>query len=142
MSKTVSKIVIRASANRVWEALTRPELVKQWQFGAVLRTDWRKGGSIVFRNEWEGKVYEQKGSILEVEPGRLARYSLFAPQPGLEDRPENYFIMSYILEEVGGQTILTIDQDDPRNQPAQEPADEGENAVLVALKKLVEDGAW
>ena len=142
MSKTVSKIVIRASANRVWEALTRPELVKQWQFGAVLRTDWRKGGSIVFRNEWEGKVYEQKGSILEVEPGRLARYSLFAPQPGLEDRPENYFIMSYILEEVDGQTILTIDQDDPRNQPAQEPADEGENAVLVALKKLVEDGAW
>ena len=142
MSKTVSKIVIRASANRVWEALTRPELVKQWQFGAVLRTDWRKGGSIVFRNEWEGKVYEQKGSILEVEPGRLARYSLFAPQPGLEDRPENYFIMSYILEEVGGQTILTIDQDDPRNQTAQEPAEEGENAVLVALKKLVEDGGW
>ena len=142
MSNNVSRIVIHASASRVWEALTRPELVKQWQFGAVLRTDWRKGGSIVFRNEWEGKVYEQKGSILEVEPGRLARYSLFAPQPGLEDRPENYFIMSYILEEVGGQTILTIDQDDPRNQPAQEPADEGENAVLVALKKLVEDGAW
>ena len=142
MSKTVSKIVIRASANRVWEALTRPELVKQWQYGTDLSTDWQTGGSIVFRNEWEGRVFEQKGSILEVEPGRLARYSLFAPQPGLEDRPENYFVMSYILEEVDGQTILTIDQDDPRNQTAQEPAEEGENAVLVALKKLVEDGAW
>ena len=142
MSHNVSKIVIRASANRVWEALTKPELVKQWQYGTDLTTDWRKGSSIVFRNEWDGKVYEQKGSILEVEPGRLARYSLFAPQPGMEDRPENYFVMSYLLEEVDGQTILTIDQDDPRNQTAQEPAEEGENAVLVALKKLVEDGEW
>ena len=121
MSHNVSKIVIRASANRVWEALTKPELVKQWQYGTDLTTDWRKGSSIVFRNEWDGKVYEQKGSILEVEPGRLARYSLFAPQPGMEDRPENYFVMSYLLEEVDGQTTLMIDQDDPRNQPAHEP---------------------
>lgn len=142
MSDNISKIVIRASAQRVWEALTRPDLVKQWQYGTDLSTDWRTGSSIVFRNEWNGKVFEQHGSVLEVEPGRLVRYSLFAPQPGVEDQPENYFVMSYLLEEVDGQTTLTIAQDDPRNQPAQESVDEGENAILSALKALVEDGVW
>jgi uncharacterized protein YndB with AHSA1/START domain len=142
MGINTSKIMIRASAQRVWKALTRPDLVKQWQFGTDLHTDWLIGGSIIFRNEWEGKVYTQKGSILEVDPNRLIKYTLFAPQPGLEDRPENYFVMSYLLEENDGQTILTIDQEDPRSQPAQEPDTEGENVILVALKKLVEDGAW
>ena len=142
MSDNVSKILIGASANRVWDAITRPDLVKQWQYGTDLSTDWRKGSSIVFRNEWEGKVFEQKGTILEVEPGCLVKYTLFAPQPGLEDRPENYFVMSYLLEDVDGRTLLTITQEDTRSQSVQEPADEAENAILLALKKLAEDGAW
>lgn len=142
MSDNVSKILIGASSNRVWDAITRPDLVKQWQYGTDLSTDWRKGSSIVFRNEWEGKVFEQKGTILEVEPGCLVKYTLFAPQPGLEDRPENYFVMSYLLEDVDGRTLLTITQEDTRSQSVQEPADEAENAILLALKKLVEDGAW
>ena len=142
MSDNVSKILIGASANRVWDAITRPDLVKQWQYGTDLSTDWRKGSSIVFRNEWEGKVFEQKGTILEVEPGCLVKYTLFAPQPGLEDRPENYFVMSYLLEDVDGRTLLTITQEDTRSQSVQEPADEVENAILLALKKLAEDGAW
>ena len=135
---TISKITVNAPKARVWEALTRPELVKQWQYGADVITDWQKGSPIVYRNEWEGNVYEQKGTILEIEPNKLVKYTLFAPRPGLEDKPENYFTMTYALEETTGKTTLTITQDDPREQPPQEQAEESENSVLNGLKKLVE----
>lgn len=135
---TVSKILINAPAASVWEAVTKPELVKQWQYGADVITDWQKGSSIVFRNEWEGTVYAQTGTILEIEPHKLVRYTLFAPRPGLDDKPENYFTMTYTLEELDGKTTLTIIQDDPREQSPQEQPEESENSVLAGLKKLVE----
>lgn len=134
---TTSQILINAPVAPVWEALTKPELVKQWQYGADVITDWQKGGPIVYRSEWEGTVYEQRGTILEIEPEKLVKYTLFAPRPGLDEKPENYFTMTYRVEEINGKTMLTITQDDPREQP-QEQAEEAENTVLDSLKKLVE----
>ncbi|GHO49341.1 SRPBCC domain-containing protein [Ktedonospora formicarum] len=137
---TTSKVRINASASRVWKAITEPEQVRQWQYGAEVITDWQVGSPIVFRNEWENTVFEQKGKILEIEPGKMAKYTLFFPHPGMEDKPENYFTMSYLLEESEGQTMLTIIQDDPREQmQEQEPLEESEeNSVLDGLKKLIE----
>ena len=79
------------------DTLTKPALVKLWQYGSDLITNWEVGSIIRFRTEWEGKVFEQWGEVLEVKPPELLKYSLFAPRPGLEDKPENYFIMSYVL---------------------------------------------
>jgi hypothetical protein len=45
------------------------------------------------------KVYKQWGKVFDFLPYNLIRYSLFAHRPGLEDTPENYFVMSYILKE-------------------------------------------
>jgi len=135
---TTSHILINAPIASVWEALTKPDLVKQWQYGAEVMTDWQKGSSITYRSEWEGTVYEQRGTILEIEPEKLVKYTLFAPRPGLDDTPENYFTMTYRLEEINGKTRLTITQDDPREQHPQEQAEEAENTVLDSLKKLVE----
>ena len=138
--QTISKILIHAPAHKVWQAITQPELVKQWQYGSDLITDWTAGSSIVFRNEFQGQIFEQKGIVLEVRPNTLAKYSLFFPRPDLEDKPENYFTMTYTLEEAHGQTTLTIIQDDPRPQEPHQPKEpeDDQNPILAGLKKLVE----
>ncbi|MFC5651172.1 SRPBCC family protein [Paenibacillus solisilvae] len=139
MSTNTSRIMIQASANRVWDALTKPELVKQWQYGSDLITDWQVGSDIRFSSEWEGVVYEQWGKVLEVVPFSLLRYSLFAPRPGLEDKPENYFIMSYVLNEEENRTLLTIEQQDNRPETGTQESNEDESqSVLSALKAIVE----
>ncbi|HEX2584934.1 MAG TPA: SRPBCC domain-containing protein [Steroidobacteraceae bacterium] len=134
-----STINIAAPAKNVWLALTRPDLVKQWQYGSDLRTTWEVGTSIVFRNEWEGQVFEQKGTVLEFSPESRLKYSLFFPRPDLQDMPENYFFMTYELTEIDGVTTLLIRQEDPRPASAEESSsgDEGPN-VLSILKELVE----
>ena len=140
MKTTTSRVVIRAAANSVWNALTRPELVKKWQYNSDLTTDWQEGGPIEFRNEWNGQLFLQTGTILEVVAPRLLRYSLFVPRPGLEDRPENRFVMSYRLDERAGSTELTIVQEDPREPADVDETGDANNPVLQALKKLVEKG--
>ena len=136
----ISEIAIESSRHAVWAALTTPEFVKRWQFGATLLTAWQVGGEIRFRSEWEGKVFEQWGTVLAFEPESHIRYSLFAPRPGLEDLPENYFIMDYRLEESDGGVKLLIAQEDarPRADGLQLQKQDGSNPVLTALKNLVE----
>ncbi len=138
MAFNISIITINATMQKVWDTITKPELVKQWQYGSDLITNWVVGDDIIFRTEWEGIVFEQWGKILEMQPIKLIKYSLFAPRPDLEDKPENYFIMSYILKKENGQTKLEIIQEDNRAGAVQEKPQGEENPILQSLKKIAE----
>lgn len=138
MATNISTILLNAPTEKVWNALTQPELVKQWQYGSDLITDWKVNSEIRFRNEWESQIFEQWGKVLEVIPNQKIRYSLFFPRPGLEDKPENYFIMSYVLSEENQKTKLEIIQEDNRPGAKQEEPQGEENPILQALKAVVE----
>lgn len=108
MPTSTSHVQIEAPRETVWAVVTQPGYVKQWQYGSNLDTDWSVGSPIRFRSEWDGQVFEQWGTVLQVDAPHRLQYSLFAPRPGLEDRPENYFITTYTLE----------DEDHPGRPPA------------------------
>lgn len=139
MATNISTITIHASVQKVWDALTKPKLVKRWQYGSDLITNWEIGSDIKFRAEWDGKVFEQWGKVLAFQPFDFIQYSLFAPRPDLEDRPDNYFVMNYRLNEREGKTILEIMQEDNRPNAPQEAPQGEENPILQMLKKIAED---
>ncbi len=60
--------------------------------------------SIVWKGEWEGKKYEDRGVILRLEPGHIIQYSHFSPLTGQPDVPENYHIVTIELSGKGNQT--------------------------------------
>ena len=138
MAINISTVIINAPVQKVWEALTQPELVKLWQYGSDLLTDWKVGSEITFTTEWEGKIFEQWGKVLEIKTNELIKYSLFAPRPGLEDKPENFFIMSYTLSSEKSKTKLEIIQEDNRPNAVQEEPQGEENPVLKSLKMIAE----
>ena len=138
MATNISAVTINAPIAKVWEALTQPELVKKWQMGSDLLTDWKVGSEIRFKNEWEGQVFEQWGKILEFTPYEIIKYTLFAPTPDLEDRPENYFTMSYVLSQNIDSVHLLINQEDNRPGSVQDEPTGEENEILNALKALLE----
>jgi uncharacterized protein YndB with AHSA1/START domain len=139
MGKNISQVTINAPVSKVWDVITRPEMVKQWQYGSDLTTDWQVGSGIRFPSKRQGNVYEQWGKVLEVVPHSLVRYSLFAPRPGLEDVPENYFVMTYTLTEQGDDTILTIEMNDNRPGTSdEESVDEDGQSILTMLKSVAE----
>jgi uncharacterized protein YndB with AHSA1/START domain len=138
MATNISTINIKASPEKVWDTITKPELVKLWQYGSDLTTDGKVGDDIRFTTAWEDKIFEQWGKLLEVKPNELLRYSLFAPRPGLEDKPENYFEMNYVLTVENDGTKLVILQIDNRPGAKQEEPQGEENPVLQLLKQTAE----
>ena len=70
MNKTFisqSTIAINAPPSKVWDALIKPELIKQYLFGTEVTTDWQVGSPISYKGEWEGKAYDDKGKVLQIE---------------------------------------------------------------------------
>ncbi len=138
MPKNISSLTINASIQRVWDILTLPEYIKFWQYGSDLKTTWEIGTEIRFRTEWEDKVFEQWGKVLAFQFPNFIQYSLFAPRPGLEDKPGNYFVMNYFLKEIDDQTHLEIIQEDHRANAVQEEPQGILNPILKTLKDLAE----
>ena len=138
MATNISIIKINAPIQKVWKTVTEPEMVKLWQFGSDLITTWEVGSEIRFVTKWEEQVFEQWGVIQEIRENELLKYRLFAPRPDLEDKPENYFIMSYVLTEENGITKLEIIQEDNRPNAIQEELQGEENPILKSLKDLAE----
>jgi uncharacterized protein YndB with AHSA1/START domain len=113
MSQATAQVsrVIHAGPDEIWEALTRPEKIKTYFFGADVDSDFREGSPITMRGEFNGKPYEDKGKIVEVRPRERLSFSHFSPSTGQADAPENYHLVTYDLAPRGeGATEVRLTQ--------------------------------
>lgn len=139
MESLKTSIVINDSAAKVWQALTDPAIVKQYFFGTNLRSDWKKGSPIFFEGEWEGKSYQDKGIILDIDPGKFIKYNYWSSMSGTEDKPENYADITYALTEQDGKTVLTVTQGNVKNQEAKEHSEQNWQTVFGKMKEMIEN---
>lgn len=133
-----AKAEIDAPEEKVWDALTDPDQIKKYMFGSSVSTDWKPGSPIVWKGEYQGKTYEDKGEIVEVERPRLLKLTHFSPSSGLEDRPENYHTLVYELEEREGKTYLSLSQDNNATEDAAAESRANWETMLERLKQVVE----
>jgi uncharacterized protein YndB with AHSA1/START domain len=64
----VFEIFIKTSPERLWEAITSPELRAKYSFGVVTRSDWTPGSR--YQAGVPGVVEIAEGENLEVDPPR------------------------------------------------------------------------
>lgn len=131
-------IVINVPPSKVWEALTTPSIIKQYFFGTDAISDWKVGSPLIFKGEWQGKHYEDKGTILEVISQKLFKYSYWSSMSGTEDKPENYVNVTYELSENNNTTKLTVTQENIPDEKTKEHSEENWRKVIGDLKKLLE----
>ncbi len=140
-NKLITKTSININANpaKVWEALINPEKIKQYLFGTDAISDWKTGSSIIYKGVWEGKAYEDKGTILKIVPEKLLQTSYWSGFSGLPDVPENYKKITYELFPEKNNTKLTITQDNNSTEEEKNHSEQNWKIVLDKLKTVVEN---
>ncbi len=133
-----ASISINAPSGKVWNALVNPEAIKQYMFGTNVVSDWHEGSPIVWKGDWQGKSYEDKGEILQLKPGRTIQYSHFSPLSGLPDKPENYHTVTIELSADGNQTHVSLAQDNNATDEVRAHSEKNWGMMLTALKKFLE----
>jgi uncharacterized protein YndB with AHSA1/START domain len=134
-----TSISINASSTKVWNALVNPEAIKQYMFGTNVVSDWKEGSPIVWKGEWQGKPYEDKGVILKFKPGRTIQYSHFSPLSGLPDKPESYHTVTIELSDQGTQIHVSLSQDNNSTEQEREHSENNWGMMLISLKKFLEE---
>jgi len=131
------KTIVNAPVNKVWDALTVPEIVKQYFFGTNQKSSYAVGEPITWDGEYQGQKYLDKGVILDYEPLKKFAYSYLSSWSGKADEPENYLWVKYDLTTVTNGTELTITFSSYSEEGAKH-SHENWKGIIDALKKIVE----
>ncbi|MCC7466471.1 MAG: SRPBCC domain-containing protein, partial [Saprospiraceae bacterium] len=97
------------------------------------------GSPVFFRGEWEGKSYEDKGTVLQYQPEKMLRYDYFSSWSDLEDRPEHYQIITSRVKPKGNSTVITLLQQNIDTLEKKVHSVQTWGALLDDLKKLMEN---
>lgn len=133
-----ASVTVNAPITKAWHALVDPEAIKHYMFGATVIADWREGSTIVWKGEWQGKSYEDKGIILQVKPEHTLQYSHFSPLSGLPDKRENYHTVTVELSSESNQTCVSLTQDNNPTEQARDHSQRNWEMMLTALKNFLE----
>jgi uncharacterized protein YndB with AHSA1/START domain len=133
-----ASVTLDAPIERVWDALVDSGAIKQYMFGTDVVTDWRRGSPIVWRGEWEGRAYEDKGVILDLKPRKRLQYTHFSPLSGVPDEPDNYHTVTIDLTSRGRQAIVSLTQDNHASEEARAHSEENWEMMLAGLKQYLE----
>ena len=134
----VASIEIHADIEKVWAALVHPEMISKYLFGTKTTTSWKPGTPITFSGEWEGKTYEDKGVIQAFEEFRRLQYTYWSSMSGIEDRPENYYLVTFDLAVKNGATVLTVHQENIKDEQTRAHSESNWLQVLGTIKQLLE----
>lgn len=141
MTKLIStkKIMIAVDKKTLWSVLTESKYTKIYMFNCAVTTDWEIGSTINWKGNFQGYDAFQKGEILDIKQGELIKYSTFDPNFGLEDKPENYIHVSYLLRELDEQTELTIiNETFDGNKERMTHINQGWDMVIGGIKSTAE----
>ncbi len=135
----VYTVLIRASPEQVWQAITDPLYTSQYFFGTEVTSDWAPGSPFVYTYP-DGTV-ALEGKVLKAEPPNLLVTTFDArwEQAVADDPPSR---ATWQIEPAGEITKLTVTHDGFAADTATfQQIGQGVPTIISSLKSLLETGA-
>jgi uncharacterized protein YndB with AHSA1/START domain len=132
----VFEIYIKTTPERLWEAITDPEMRSKYSFGTGVESDWTPGSP--YKAIHPAGVEIAEGENLEVDaPRRLVQS--FRALWSEKVKNEGWSRVTWEIEPVGDSCRLTVTHDELR-EGANEELYGGWPMILSGLKTLLETG--
>jgi len=128
---------IRASAEKVWEALTNPEFTRQYFHATAIESTWQVGAPVRYEGD-NGTAVD--GEVLEIVPGEKLSISwhVLYDEQALSEEPSR---VTFSIEALNEQTKLRIVHDRfPSGSVVFESISQGWPWIIASLKSLLETG--
>ena len=133
----VFEIYIKTTAERLWEAITDPEIRSKYNFGARVASDWTPGSSIEM-SAMDGAFPLGDGEVVEVDPPRRLVQTMRALWSD-DVKSEGFSRVTWDIEPVGDSCRLTVTHDQLRDG-ANDELYGGWPMIVSGLKTWLETG--
>jgi uncharacterized protein YndB with AHSA1/START domain/DNA-binding transcriptional ArsR family regulator len=133
----IFEIYIRTTPERLWEAITDPEIRRKYNFGASVTSDWRPGSRLVMGDP-SGQELLADGEVIEADPPRKLVHTMTALWSD-EVRSAGASRVTWEIEQVEDSCRLVLTHDElPETASAQIYG--GWPMILSGLKTWLETG--
>ena len=132
----VYEIYIRTTPERLWEAITDPEIRSKYTFGARVESDWKPGSRLEMGAPGVGLLGE--GEVLESDPPNKLVHTMTALWSD-DVKSEGASRVTWEIVPVGDSCCLTITHDQLR-EGANDQLYGGWPMILSGLKTWLETG--
>jgi uncharacterized protein YndB with AHSA1/START domain len=133
----IFEIYIRTTPERLWEAITDPQIRARYNFGAGITSDWAPGSAFTMSSPKAG-VLLGEGTNLEVDPPRRLVQTMVALWSD-DVKGEGPTRVTWEIEPVGDSCRLTVTHDQLRDGANAELYG-GWPMILSGLKTWLETG--
>ena len=136
----VYQVYIKAPAERIWEAITRPEFTSLYFYGARVETTGETGAPIRYRSPDGSELWGDEVVMEAERPRRLVMgwRSLYDPELAAEERSR---VTWEIEEQPGGVCRLTVIHDQLERAPKTAASVSGGWMFIISgLKTVLETG--
>ena len=133
-------VLLNATPERVWEALTHPGMTKHYLYNCEVTSDWQPGGTLRWKGNYEGRDVDAEGRLIDIIPGRMIKYSGFdGLTEGDIDRRGDIHITHEIMPH-GSKTKLltTLEHFEGDETRAEFAAQQWDFEIMPKLQTLVE----
>jgi uncharacterized protein YndB with AHSA1/START domain len=132
----VFEIYIRTTPERLWEAITDPEIRSKYNFGAAVRSDWTPGSRLELIAPKAGALGD--GEILEIDRPRRLVHTMTALWSD-DVKSEGASRVTWEIEPIADSCRLIVTHDQLR-EGANEEIYGGWPMILSGLKTWLESG--
>jgi uncharacterized protein YndB with AHSA1/START domain len=133
----VFEIYIRTTPERLWEAITDPQIRAKYNFGAAAYSDWKPGAKLEYGAPGANGLLGE-GEVLEVDPPRRLVHTMTSLWS--EDvRKEGASRVTWQIEPIADSCQLTVVHDQLR-EGANDQIYGGWPMILSGLKTWLESG--
>jgi uncharacterized protein YndB with AHSA1/START domain/predicted transcriptional regulator len=133
----IFEIYIRTTPERLWEAITDPEIRSKYNFGAGVRSDWTPGARLEMGHPSAPDLLAD-GEVLEVDPPRKLVHTMTALW-GEDVKREGASRVTWDIEQVADSCRLVVTHDQLRDG-ANDQLYGGWPMILSGLKTWLESG--
>ncbi len=133
----IFEIYIRTTPERLWEAITDPQIRAKYNFGAGCSSDW-KPGSALRMGSLDGSMVLGEGEVLEADPPRRLVHTMTALW-GEDVKAEGASRVTWDIEPVADSCRLTVTHDQLR-EGANDQLYGGWPMIISGLKTWLETG--
>ncbi len=134
----VFEIYIRTTPERLWEAVTDPEIRAKYNFGAGVTSDWKPGSRLEMGTLDGAGHLLGEGEVLEADPPRRLVHTMVALW-GEDVKSEGTSRVTWDIEPIGDSCRLTLTHDQLREN-GNDQIYGGWPMILSGLKTWLETG--
>ena len=133
----VFEVYIKASPERIWQAITDPAMTQVYYFGSLIESDFTVGSALNYKQP-DGSL-DIEGKVLEADPPRKLVHSFSTRWEANDDPPTT---VTWEITPMGGETCrLAVTHGGFASENATyESVKGGWPMILSGLKTLVETG--